>query len=394
MAYTPTDNPYIPGDPYSYDLKWIVQKVHELLDSMAALNTSQGNLQQSFEDLRQYVADYFASLDIAAEISAQIQQLYQDGYFDDIIADWITRNKVLLLDRDQSATFTDAEKAQGRKNLMAGGSNPNLLDNSWFTEACINQRGFTSETTSGDYTEIYTLDRWKVTRATLAKSSGYISFAWNGTNLTYGSLSQTIGPKSLALQGQRLTASVLLSDGTIHQVSYTAGTSTATYTMGPFTYVVSYNAQNGYSFSLRSYTINAQQIKAVKLEKGNYSTLANDTPPEQVTERNTCQYYAEMIDNASSNNLSWGYALGTGTNSIYMPFTIKPKRTTPTISLTGSIVIGIQSYDITATDVSIYAFSPKTGHGTLQITATGINVGQLYRVGLTPSTKVLFSADF
>lgn len=27
MAYTPENNPYIPGDPYSYDLKWLVSKV-------------------------------------------------------------------------------------------------------------------------------------------------------------------------------------------------------------------------------------------------------------------------------------------------------------------------------------------------------------------------------
>ena len=26
MPYTPNNNPYIPGDPYSYDLKWLVQK--------------------------------------------------------------------------------------------------------------------------------------------------------------------------------------------------------------------------------------------------------------------------------------------------------------------------------------------------------------------------------
>lgn len=27
MAYTPNNNPYIPGDPYSYDLKWLVSKI-------------------------------------------------------------------------------------------------------------------------------------------------------------------------------------------------------------------------------------------------------------------------------------------------------------------------------------------------------------------------------
>lgn len=30
MPYTPTDNPYIPGDPYSYDLKWIIGKLKSL----------------------------------------------------------------------------------------------------------------------------------------------------------------------------------------------------------------------------------------------------------------------------------------------------------------------------------------------------------------------------
>ena len=30
MGYTPTNNPYIPGDPYSYDLKWIVREIKKL----------------------------------------------------------------------------------------------------------------------------------------------------------------------------------------------------------------------------------------------------------------------------------------------------------------------------------------------------------------------------
>lgn len=30
MPYTPNNNPYIPGDPYSYDLKWLVEKMKKL----------------------------------------------------------------------------------------------------------------------------------------------------------------------------------------------------------------------------------------------------------------------------------------------------------------------------------------------------------------------------
>ena len=36
MGYTPENNPYIPGDPYSYDLKWIVRKLNSVISSTEA----------------------------------------------------------------------------------------------------------------------------------------------------------------------------------------------------------------------------------------------------------------------------------------------------------------------------------------------------------------------
>ena len=30
MPYTPDNDPYIPGDPYSYNLKWIIAKIKEM----------------------------------------------------------------------------------------------------------------------------------------------------------------------------------------------------------------------------------------------------------------------------------------------------------------------------------------------------------------------------
>ena len=37
MAYSPENNPYIPGDPYSYDLKWIVKRLKRTLSPSDAI---------------------------------------------------------------------------------------------------------------------------------------------------------------------------------------------------------------------------------------------------------------------------------------------------------------------------------------------------------------------
>lgn len=42
MPYTP-DNPYIPGDPYSYDLKWIVTQIQTCLDNYESALTTPVN---------------------------------------------------------------------------------------------------------------------------------------------------------------------------------------------------------------------------------------------------------------------------------------------------------------------------------------------------------------
>lgn len=39
MAYTPNNNPYIAGDPYSYDLKWIVTQIKAHSEALANLDT-------------------------------------------------------------------------------------------------------------------------------------------------------------------------------------------------------------------------------------------------------------------------------------------------------------------------------------------------------------------
>ena len=40
MPYTPNNNPYIPGDPYSYDLKWLVQKTKDAASTATTAKTT------------------------------------------------------------------------------------------------------------------------------------------------------------------------------------------------------------------------------------------------------------------------------------------------------------------------------------------------------------------
>ena len=37
MPYSPENTPYIPGDPYAYDLKWMIQKLKEMQAEIESL---------------------------------------------------------------------------------------------------------------------------------------------------------------------------------------------------------------------------------------------------------------------------------------------------------------------------------------------------------------------
>lgn len=68
MGYTPENNPYIPGDPYSYDLKWIVS---QLKAQSSALSTLDQNIKAAvLEALNGYMPVYYAA---AADLQASSQ---------------------------------------------------------------------------------------------------------------------------------------------------------------------------------------------------------------------------------------------------------------------------------------------------------------------------------
>ena len=92
MAYTPENNPYIPGDPYSYDLKWIVDKLKEAISLYQPLNDKFDALSDDFDDLKNYVDNYFTELDLTAEVQTIIDQMRASGFFDQLISEIVTES--------------------------------------------------------------------------------------------------------------------------------------------------------------------------------------------------------------------------------------------------------------------------------------------------------------
>ena len=78
MGYTPNNNPYIPGDPYSYDLKWIVAKIK-------ALVTQGQSVEEALESIRSELNEDDARLNIIESWIAN----FNTTYVKEIIAKYI-----------------------------------------------------------------------------------------------------------------------------------------------------------------------------------------------------------------------------------------------------------------------------------------------------------------
>ena len=79
------NNPLIPGDPFSYDLKWIVMKIKWLVQQGASLETA-------LEALRSYVDQRFDDLDIQDEVNQKLSEMYEDGSLALLIARYLNIN--------------------------------------------------------------------------------------------------------------------------------------------------------------------------------------------------------------------------------------------------------------------------------------------------------------
>lgn len=213
-------------------------------------------------------------------------------------------------------TLTSAQQSQARANIMAGGSNPNLLDNPFFT---VRQRG------SGAFTSGYTVDRWKISggNPTITPLTGYGVTLSQTTNTAF---EQLIDPALMSFcNGKTLTLSVYTSAG-IFTGTGTLNTSVSAYSirflLGTTGFRAGlYNSGTSYWFaridnpSAGTYSVD---IYAMKLELGSVSTLVNDTPPNYAEELAKCQRYFFRI-NGGYHPFGVGDAVSTTAIRIFVP---------------------------------------------------------------------------
>lgn len=217
------------------------------------------------------------------------------------------------------AGFTDAQKEQARKNIAAGGSNPNLLDNAYFVGGGsqlgdgvfpINQRGQSSYTGGGTQ-----LDRWKTWEA-----NDVITLTANGVKFKSPANNGMFQYWSEFPTTKTVTFSAII-DGNIYSVTLPEGDTQYEYIGTGFKIGISRIGKCVYINSQNTEIL----IAACKLEVGTVSTLANDPPPDFGEELRKCQRYLWVHTFSAYDVVGNGYAESAtfGGISIYLPVSMR-----------------------------------------------------------------------
>lgn len=236
-------------------------------------------------------------------------------------------------------------------------SNPNLLDNPWFT---VNQRGLSSYTSS--HINTYTVDRWR-----LEVSNTNHSVTVNND----GSLTITNSDASQALYFSQpiLKKDFLVRTGTnyVASVDVLSYSGTINVDVGLMDESPWYRFSNGIitstgintfkgvvpddwggtiaSFRPLCFILSAgasMTIRSVKLERGTVSTLAMDSIPNHQQELAKCQRYFCRIGKTTTSNNGYELSNSMAYNNNYIWFVVRtpvPLRAKPTISKTGAFIV-------------------------------------------------------
>ena len=269
-------------------------------------------------------------------------------------ATWITSGQtfnnavikpMIRLARDNDSTYQPyAMTNKEMTPYVQAISNPNLLDNPWFT---VNQRGWT--TGGATKVDTFTVDRWKIEvnnsdHVVTVNNDGTITLTNNSSVGMYFDTAFLLKDFLLDV-GTSYTASVdVVSYSGVVNVNIGLMNSSPWHRFGNIVInKIGINSATGVvpsdftgtSFRALCFILNAGAsitVRAVKLERGTVSTLANDAAPNYQQELAKCQRYFESYHASygAGTSVFLGY-FNTTSQIIGILYTSTPLRTTPTI---------------------------------------------------------------
>lgn len=255
---------------------------------------------------------------------------------------------------DTSATAKKKMTVANMVNQIV--SNPNLLDNPWFT---VNQRGASSYS-GASIAKQYTFDRWLMSWpssdvSVTKNADGTITYTNNSSSDNIQLIQLIDNLERLSNRQVTLSIDVVAVTGNV-QVALSLNLAPWTGYVNQYVSQAGMHSKSGSCGDFSSYTDGDVKvligldsgesitIRAIKLELGSVSTLAMDTAPNYQQELAKCQRYFVRFSAKDYHGSYAALAMGwvdatTRTNAMMLLSTPVPMRTRPIISYSGTLKI-------------------------------------------------------
>ena len=110
-------------DPNRYNSDWLLNKVKELAAEWLQTSAEWKNTEKQFNELKTYVMNYFANLDVQEEVNKKLDEMLADGSLLDLIATYTLRvyNTVTEMIADRQAVLGMTIRTIGYYTANDGG---------------------------------------------------------------------------------------------------------------------------------------------------------------------------------------------------------------------------------------------------------------------------------
>lgn len=121
---------------HEMNLTWVIETVKKLVDEWVKMQGDFSNLQGDFEELKKYVTDYFAKLEIDKEVRKILEEMKTSGELSEIISDALLQGALARVNKPTVLILGDSYGA---------GENLSNKENSWayMLKNALEKNGYT-----------------------------------------------------------------------------------------------------------------------------------------------------------------------------------------------------------------------------------------------------------